>query len=112
LPIILGGCGHAAATSSSYQSGYNEMITSSRQIIAQVNTQLSSQGKAPEDSPAKLLGQQGENIATICEGNLQAAVASGIAVGRSATPLPADFSSRDYLDGCRAGGMELLKAGR
>lgn len=110
--FVLGGCSHAVATSSSYQYGYNEMITSSRQIISQVNAQLSSQGKAPDDSPAKLLGQQGENIGTICEGNLEATLAGGISGSRGTTPLPADFSSRDYLDGCRAAGQYLLKSGR
>ncbi|WP_445161436.1 hypothetical protein ACTXG5_25525 [Mycobacterium sp. Dal123C01] len=85
------------------------MITNSRQIIAQANAQLRSQGKAPDDSPAQLFGPHGEHIPSDCEAYLEANV-SGSTLG-SRPQLPLNFSSADFLKGCNDGGNAMLASG-
>ncbi|WP_310773637.1 zinc ribbon domain-containing protein [Mycobacterium sp. Z3061] len=93
----------------SYDYGYNLIINESHEIVAEVNGQLRSEGKQPTDSPAKLLGANGEYIASTCEGYVEAIVAGSVL--RSRPPLPQDFSSADFLKGCNDGGKSLLASG-
>jgi hypothetical protein len=107
--LLLGGHAHADPLNPSYQYGYNTMINDSREIIASVNSQLRSEGKAPEESVARLLGPHGEDIASMCEGDLEAIIAGKMLGNR---PLPPDFNSADYLQGCNDAGAALLASGQ
>jgi hypothetical protein len=96
-------------SSPSYQYGYDSALKISRDVIATANAELSKEGKAPNDSPAVLFGANGEYIARICDGDLQALILGGPVSG--IRPVPVDFSSADYLQGCHDAAKPMLAAG-
>lgn len=103
--VTAGGCSVPSTRSRSYQRGYDDMMSGTREIVATA----ASQGM--HESMAQVIGST-KQAATICEGYLQATIAGGVSGNRGTTPIPTDFKLRDYLDGCRAAGQELLKSGQ
>jgi hypothetical protein len=87
--------------STSYQDGYDFMLESGREAVAGA-----AADGVPGDSLAVFAGSP-QNVAGICEDNLQARIGGFTRKGQWAT----NFSSQDYLDGCRAAGAYMLRPG-
>jgi hypothetical protein len=109
LLMSAGGCS-SESHSPSYRYGYDMMMTNSRQTIAEVNDQLSREGRPRSDSPKKLFGSDGHGIGSVCEANLDMATVGS--TNGNQPKLPDPFSRSDFLSGCSDAGKALLSESR